>query len=173
MYSGTRTKAFRLAKKKKFVTVARMNGRRSGWGDTAHPTTAERAARSLDRRDRSRDGAACYRDGPRPSMPAVHDLIPSPVDTSHGPAELALTLDPAFQGLPDTAHGGSVLAIFDAVTARSGARQLTGHYHRRVPLGSPLRLGVDARGRETTLRLLDGSGTLLVDGAVTAADGET
>jgi len=27
--------------------------------------------------------------------------------------DLILTLDPALQGLPETAHGGSVLAVFD------------------------------------------------------------
>src|SRR5262245_26439442 len=32
--------------------------------------------------------------------------------------ERILTLDPAFSGLPDTAHGGSVLAVFDAVVDR-------------------------------------------------------
>ena len=31
--------------------------------------------------------------------------------------ELILTLDPAFQGFPETAHGGTVLAAFDAVAA--------------------------------------------------------
>jgi len=45
-----------------------------------------------------------------------------------------LTLDRAFQGLPDTAHGGSVLAIFDALAGATGAREVVGVYRRRVPL---------------------------------------
>ena len=49
--------------------------------------------------------------------------------------DLTLTLDPAFQGLPDAAHGGSVLALFDVLAAWRGPRTLRGHYHRRVPLG--------------------------------------
>ena len=51
-----------------------------------------------------------------------------------------LTLDGALQGLPDTAHGGSVLAVFDLVAAPTGPRRLDGHYLKRVPLGVPLRL---------------------------------
>src|SRR5207248_1858845 len=54
--------------------------------------------------------------------------------------DLILTLDPAFQGLPDAAHGGSVLALFEALAARRGARTVRGHYRRRVPLGVPLAL---------------------------------
>ena len=51
-----------------------------------------------------------------------------------------LVLDPAFQGLPDTAHGGSVLAVFDALAGDGGPRSLVGHYRRRVPLDVPLAL---------------------------------
>ena len=40
-----------------------------------------------------------------------------------------LTLDPGFQGLPDTAHGGSVLAVFDAIAAPSW----TGWSHPPAP----------------------------------------
>jgi len=36
--------------------------------------------------------------------------------------ERVLTLDAAFAGLPDTAHGGSVLAAFDAVAGRTRLR---------------------------------------------------
>ena len=38
--------------------------------------------------------------------------------------DFVLTLDPAFQGLPDAAHGGSVLAAFDALAGllRRGER---------------------------------------------------
>jgi len=73
-----------------------------------------------------------------------------------------LTLDRGFQGLPDTAHGGSVLAAFDTVAARPGPRALRGHYLKRVPLGTPLALHV-ARGAGFTL--LDGD-TTLVEGVV-------
>ena len=54
--------------------------------------------------------------------------------------DLVLTLDPAFQGLPDTAHGGSVLAAFDAFAGLLGPREISGAYLRRVPLATPLRL---------------------------------
>lgn len=77
-----------------------------------------------------------------------------------------LTLDRGFQGLPDTAHGGSVLAAFDAAAGRAGPRTLRGHYLKRVPLGTPLALRVARSGRFT---LLDGD-TTLVDGAVDDAE---
>jgi len=55
--------------------------------------------------------------------------------------ELTLTLDPAFQGLPDTAHGGTLLALFEALADLGDQpRRIAGHYRRRVPLGVPLRL---------------------------------
>ena len=81
---------------------------------------------------------------------------------------LTLTLDPAFQGLPETAHGGSVLAVFDALAAVDGARVVTGHYHKRVPLATPLRLEVARARALTSFRLLDADAGLLVDGTVTA-----
>jgi hypothetical protein len=56
--------------------------------------------------------------------------------------EFRLTLDPGFQGLPDTAHGGSVLAAFHAVARVAGPQELRGLYRRRVPLGTSLRLSV-------------------------------
>lgn len=43
--------------------------------------------------------------------------------------DLVLTLDPAFQGLPDTAHGGSVLAAFDALAALPAPRHVSGVYN--------------------------------------------
>ncbi len=83
-------------------------------------------------------------------------------------ADLTLTLAPAFQGLPDTAHGGSVLAAFDALAALDGPRVVAGHYHKRVPLATPLALRV-SRGRDrVTCRLLDADGTMLVHGYVSA-----
>ena len=81
-----------------------------------------------------------------------------------------LTLDRGFQGLPDTAHGGSVLAAFDLVAAGRGPRALRGQYLRRVPLGVPLRLTVERAGPGHAFTLSDG-GTTLVEGALTPPDG--
>lgn len=82
----------------------------------------------------------------------------------------ALTLDPAFQGLPETAHGGSVLAAFDAVSGRHGPRDLHGHYLKRVPLGVPLRLRVREAGGACELELSHDGG-VLVTGRVAGAGG--
>jgi hypothetical protein len=82
---------------------------------------------------------------------------------------LTLTLERAFQGLPDTAHGGSVLAAFDLVAERPGPRALRAHYLRRVPLGVPLRLSVTRAAGGAAFSVREGDATL-VEGAVTAAD---
>src|SRR6266849_1849212 len=75
-----------------------------------------------------------------------------------------LTLDPAFQGLPDTAHGGTVLAAFHlaAGAERASARGL---FRRRVPVGAPLRLALARDGDDVTCLLADEAGAL-VDGSV-------
>ncbi len=83
--------------------------------------------------------------------------------------ERILTLDPAFSGLPDTAHGGSVLAVFDALAARAGPRQVTGVYRRRVPLGVPLRLTVTDPGEALECRLAETGEAVLVEGGVAPA----
>src|SRR5437773_1849655 len=83
---------------------------------------------------------------------------------------LTLTLDPALQGLPDTAHGGSVLALFDVLAAQSGRRTLRGHYHRRVPLGVPLSLRLAREADGLACRVADGAGAVLVEGGVAAGD---
>lgn len=84
--------------------------------------------------------------------------------------ELLFTVDPAFQGLPDTAHGGSVLAAFSLLADRAGPRELRGLYRKRVPLGVPLRL-VTADGEGgLACRLLDAANTTLVEGHVGASD---
>jgi hypothetical protein len=77
-----------------------------------------------------------------------------------------LTIDPVFQGLPDTAHGGSVLAVFDALLPGDGDRAVRGVYRRRVPLGVPLRLVTARAAGGLDCRLLDASDGLLVDGRV-------
>ena len=79
--------------------------------------------------------------------------------------ERVLTLDAAFAGLPDTAHGGSVLAAFDAVAGRSGPRELRGHYLKRVPPATPLRLRVESLPDGSRLELFDDL-TVLVSGSV-------
>src|SRR5687768_4706909 len=79
---------------------------------------------------------------------------------------LAITMDRGFQGLPDMAHGGSVLALFDGAADLDGARRVQGHYLRRVPLATPLtlrRIEVEGCAR---FDLLDATGTTLVDGEV-------
>ena len=82
--------------------------------------------------------------------------------------ERVLTLDAAFAGLPDTAHGGSVLAAFDAVAGQPGRRQLSGHYLKRVPPATPLRLRVEPAPDGCRVQLFEGS-TVLVSGSVSAA----
>src|SRR4030095_12262458 len=83
-------------------------------------------------------------------------------------AERVLTLDAAFSGLPDTAHGGSVLAAFDAVAGRTGPRELRGHYLKRVPPATPLRLRVNPSPDGCRLELFDDL-TVLVSGSVSRA----
>jgi acyl-coenzyme A thioesterase PaaI-like protein len=78
-----------------------------------------------------------------------------------------LRLDPAFQGLPDTAHGGTVLAAFDVVAALEGPRQVRGLYRRRVPVGVPLDLRTWREDGALRSQLADRSGAVLVEGTVT------
>lgn len=86
--------------------------------------------------------------------------------------DLVLTLDPAFQGLPDTAHGGSVLAAFDALAGLPAPRDISGVYHKRVPLAVPLALARSRADGAHTFVLREGD-TVLVNGRVqAAADGD-
>src|SRR6267142_1578332 len=80
--------------------------------------------------------------------------------------DLILTLDPALQGLPETAHGGSVLAVFDALADAATPREVSGIYRRRVPLGVPLTLLRTRADSTETFVLSDSSATVLVDGRV-------
>ena len=80
--------------------------------------------------------------------------------------DLILTLDPALQGLPETAHGGSVLAVFDTLSDVSGPREVSGVYRRRVPLGAPLMLLRSRADSTETFVLSDPAGGVLVDGRV-------
>lgn len=87
--------------------------------------------------------------------------------------QFVLVLDPVFQGLPNTAHGGSVLAAFDAVAGGDGPRRLVGHYRRRVPLDVPLTLTRASHDGAQELALTDSGGILLVDGGVAASEAPT
>ena len=77
-----------------------------------------------------------------------------------------LTLDPAFQGLPETAHGGTLLAVFDALADLRGPREIVGHYRRRVPLGVPLSLDAAGDDHGVRCRVRDATATVLVEGDV-------
>src|SRR5512132_170167 len=97
-----------------------------------------------------------------PIMPAAAD--PLSTDTrlrasvTGGDAREPSTvvLDRRFQGLPDTAHGGTVLALFDAVCGAGGERAVAAVYHRRVPLERPLALSVTRESGTIELALSDG-----------------
>jgi acyl-coenzyme A thioesterase PaaI-like protein len=78
----------------------------------------------------------------------------------------AVMLDPILQGFPGAAHGGSVLALFDAAAGRVGTRRLAGRYDKRVPLDVPLRLRVTPDTDGAVCRLVDGEGAPLVEGGV-------
>jgi acyl-coenzyme A thioesterase PaaI-like protein len=80
--------------------------------------------------------------------------------------DLILTLDPALQGLPETAHGGSVLAVFDSLSGATAPREVSGIYRRRVPLGLPLTLRRAREDSADTFVLSDQAGSVLVDGRV-------
>ena len=79
---------------------------------------------------------------------------------------IAIAMDRGFQGLPDMAHGGSVLALFDGAADLDGPRRVRAHYLKRVPLATPLtlrRIEVEGCAR---FDLVDAGGTTLVDGEV-------
>src|SRR5262249_13482798 len=82
--------------------------------------------------------------------------------------DLILTLDPALQGLPETAHGGSVLAVFDTLAGVTTPREVSGIYRRRVPLGVPLTLRRAHEDSTETFALCDQTDAILVDGRVAA-----
>jgi acyl-coenzyme A thioesterase PaaI-like protein len=84
-----------------------------------------------------------------------------------------LTLDRGFQGLPGSAHGGSVLAAFDAVTATAGIRRVSGIYRKRVPLGVPLGLEVTQAAGASACRLVHGEAVLVEGSVVSSALPET
>src|SRR5437867_7733625 len=97
-------------------------------------------------------------------MSAIDATLRHALEVS-GP-DLVLTLDPALQGLPDAAHGGSVLAVFDALAGATAPREVAGIYRRRVPLGLPLTLRRSHEDSIETFALCDQSDAVLVDGRV-------
>src|SRR5438552_7746038 len=131
MYSGKRKKQLRLAKNRKLVAVAFRNA------------CCVRIAGTGDYRMVTTTDSALRR-----GLAGRGD-------------EFRLTLDPGFQGLPDTAHGGSVLAAFHAVAGVAGRQELRGLYRRRVPLGMPLRLALAREDGDAACRLFDEANTLL------------
>ena len=97
-------------------------------------------------------------------MPTTDALLRAAIGGA--PDALTLTLDPAFQGLPDTAHGGTLLAVFDALADLGGPREIVGHYRRRVPLGVTLTLDVERSPTGVGCRVLDATANVLVEGRV-------
>src|SRR3989442_470414 len=85
-----------LSQKEKFVTVAHTKG--LGWGKGTRPFYGVLSSAHMTTTEALR--AALAGDG----------------------ETRTLTLDRAFQGLPDMAHGGSVLAAFDALSGRPRSR---------------------------------------------------
>jgi hypothetical protein len=100
-------------------------------------------------------------------MPTTDALLRAAI--SGADDDLTLTLEAGFQGLPDTAHGGTLLAVFDGLADTAGPRAIVGHYRRRVPLGVPLTLDVTRAARNLTCRVLDQAASVLVEGTVEAA----
>src|SRR3989442_5669121 len=68
-------------------------------------------------------------------MTTIDSVLRRALDDRSG--DLVLTLDPAFQGLPDTAHGGSVLPAFDAPAELGLPPAVRGGYRQPGPLGVP------------------------------------
>src|SRR3982751_2840992 len=97
-------------------------------------------------------------------MPTTDALLRAAV--SGAADDLTLTLDAAFQGLPDTAHGGTLLAVFDALADNGGPREIVAHYRRRVPLAAPLKLDITRSTHGLACRVLDAAAGVLVEGAV-------
>ncbi len=91
-------------------------------------------------------------------MTTIDSVLRRSLDDRSG--DLVLTLDPAFQGLPDAAHGGSVLAAFDALAGLSMPRAVSGVYRKRIPLATPLRLAVDRDNGAHTFVLRDSADVL-------------
>lgn len=100
-------------------------------------------------------------------MTTTEDLLRRGLER-HGD-EVLVTLDPVFQGLPDTAHGGSLLAVFLLLAGAGPPAAVRGRYRRRVPLGVPLSVSLDSGPSSLACRVRDASNTVLVEGDVSPA----
>ena len=100
-------------------------------------------------------------------MPTTDALLRAAIGGA--PNARTLTLDPGFEGLPETAHGGTLLAIIDALAAVGGPREIVGHYRRRVPLGVALSLDAAHAADGVTCHVRDATANVLVDGHVRRA----
>lgn len=100
-------------------------------------------------------------------MPTTDALLRAAIGGA--PDARTLTLDPGFEGLPETAHGGTLLAVIDALAAVGGPREIVGHYRRRVPLGVSLSLDAAHAADGVTCHVRDATATVLVDGHVRRA----
>jgi acyl-coenzyme A thioesterase PaaI-like protein len=98
-------------------------------------------------------------------MPITIDSVLREGTSVHGD-EFRVTLDPRLSGLPDTAHGGSVLAAFQVIGGVAGAHRVSGNYKKRVPLDVQLRLTLARERDDTVCRLFDATGGVLVEGGV-------
>ena len=103
-------------------------------------------------------------------MPITIDSVLREGTRAHGD-EFRLTLDPRLSGLPDTAHGGSVLAAFQAVAGADGPKRVSGNYRKRVPLGVALRLTLRRERDDAVCRLFDAAGGVMVEGGVGEVSG--
>jgi acyl-coenzyme A thioesterase PaaI-like protein len=81
-----------------------------------------------------------------------------------------LRLDRAFQGLPDTAHGGSVLAALEHAAGHEGVRRVEGEFLRRVPLAVPLRLRTRRSDEGLELEVGDDAGPMVQGRVVSGGD---
>ena len=83
-----------------------------------------------------------------------------------------LTLASALQGFPEAAHGGGIVAAFDAAAARgippTTPRTVAVQIQKSIPLETPLPLAIRASGGDVTLVLGD-HGQPLARGRVTPA----
>ena len=86
------------------------------------------------------------------------------------PDGASISMDPGFQGLPDMAHGGSVLALFDSAADFRGPRLVRADYMKRVPLATALTLRRAEVEGATRFELLSTGDTTLVAGEVVAVD---
>jgi hypothetical protein len=101
-------------------------------------------------------------------MPTTDERLRAALGHDGPRGDWSIVLEHGFQGLPDMAHGGSVLALFDLAAGGHGLRRLRGNYLKRVPLATPLQLAVTGSGGGSRCILGDSAGTTLVEGGVSS-----